>query len=53
MAQDRIELQTRRHVPIETTAKAHDAVHNWPSFAKRAGLRDANIKKISKLHTRL
>jgi hypothetical protein len=30
--------------------KKSDAVHNWPSFAKQAGLRDANIKKIARFH---
>lgn len=33
--------------------KACEAVRNWPVFAKQAGLREANIKKVSKLHTRL
>jgi serine/threonine-protein kinase HipA len=31
----------------EIFEKARDAVVNWPSFAKQAGLRDANIKKIA------
>lgn len=34
----------------EIFEKASDAVRNWPSFAKQAGLRDANIKSISKSH---
>jgi serine/threonine-protein kinase HipA len=34
----------------EIFEKARDAVHNWPSFAKQAGLRDANIKKIACFH---
>jgi hypothetical protein len=34
----------------EIFEKTRDAVHNWPSFAKQAGLRDANIKKISQFH---
>jgi serine/threonine-protein kinase HipA len=29
---------------------ASDSVRNWPSFAKQAGLRDANIQRISKSH---
>ena len=32
----------------EIFEKASDSVRNWPSFAKQAGLRDANIKRISK-----
>ena len=34
----------------EIFEKASDAVHNWPSFAKQAELRDAKIKIISKSH---
>jgi len=34
----------------EIFEKTRDAVHNWPSFAKQAGLRDANIKKIARFH---
>ena len=34
----------------EILKKACDAVHNWPSFAKQAGLRDASIKKIACFH---
>jgi serine/threonine-protein kinase HipA len=34
----------------EIFEKARDAVRSWPSFAKQAGLRDANIKKIARFH---
>jgi serine/threonine-protein kinase HipA len=34
----------------EIFKKVSEAVHCWPNFAKQAGLRDANIKKISQSH---
>jgi serine/threonine-protein kinase HipA len=34
----------------EIFEKVSDAVRSWPSFAKQAGLRDANIKKIARFH---
>ena len=34
----------------EIFEKASDVVRRWPDFAKQAGLRDANIKKIACFH---